>query len=160
MPQDSEERMALLRQELPEDLEARMRSLERQSALTARGMEDMGRRGARALERILLQGADAERQMQRLAASLRDQVLRETLVRPLGGLVQQAAGRLLPGGSMVERAVSQVTSGGDAPAGSAAASNITINVSAPGGDPAQVRRSIGRASSELARVVARGQRQL
>lgn len=38
--------------------------------------------------------------------------------------------------------------------------NITINVSAPGGDPAQVRRSIGRATSELARVVARGQRLL
>lgn len=40
------------------------------------------------------------------------------------------------------------------------AQNITINVSAPGGDPAQVRRSMGRAASELARVVARGQRQL
>ena len=40
------------------------------------------------------------------------------------------------------------------------AQNITINVSAPGGDPAQVRRSIGRAASELARVVARGQRRL
>src|SRR5690606_9883189 len=42
----------------------------------------------------------------------------------------------------------------------AAAQNITINVSAGGGDPAQVRRSIGRAASELARVVARGQRRL
>lgn len=38
--------------------------------------------------------------------------------------------------------------------------NITINVSAPGGDPAQLRRSIGRAASELARVVDRGRRQL
>lgn len=40
------------------------------------------------------------------------------------------------------------------------AQNITINISAPGGDPQQIRRSIGRAASELARAVARGQKQL
>ena len=139
--------LALLESRLPAELEARLERLDRLSGETAVSFEDMGRRASGALTQILVQGRDVETVLARLAASLSNQILRQVVAQPITGLLEAAVGSLTP----TTTAFSQRP-------GASGNSNITINVSAPGGDPAQVRRSMGRAASELARVVAQGRR--
>lgn len=131
---------------LPEELEAQLQRLDRQSAETALNFEALGRRAGSALGQILLQGRDVESVMQRIALSLSNEVLRQAVSRPITGILEAAAGNLLP-----------MTTAFPQPP-TAPPSSITINVTSPGGDPGQLRRSLGRAASELARVVAQGQR--
>ena len=132
---------------LPPELEARLARLDRLSAETAVSFEDLGRRAGSALTQILVQGRDVEDVLRRLAVSLGNQILRDAVARPITGLLEAAAGSFAP-----------ATTGFAQPPAAPGNSNITINVTAPGGDPAQVRRSMGRAASELARVVAQGRR--
>lgn len=146
MDRDARLRM-LLDQGLPPELEVRLERVKRLSAETAVSFEELGRRAGSALTQILLQGRDVETVLQRLALSLGDQILRQAISRPITGLLEAAAGNFTP-----------TTTGFLQPPAAPQASNITVNVSAPGGDPAQLRRSMGRAASELARVVAQGRR--
>lgn len=157
-----EERIgALLSGELPAALEERLRNLDRLSAEAARGMEELGRRADAAMETLLRRGGDVESLLQRLAASLRDQVLERSLLAPVERITAGGLGSLMPGAGVMGAAAAAFGAStgwqGSHPGGNGP---ITINVSAPGGDPAQVRRSIGRAASELARVVDRGRRHL
>src|SRR5699024_9257593 len=145
---DRDDRLkTLLNGGLPPELEARLERVKRLSGETALSFEDLGRRAGGALTQILVQGRDVETVLQRLALSLSNQILRQVVTRPITGLFEAAAGGFAPA----------TTAFGQGPA-APDASNITINVTAPGGDPAQVRRSMGRAASELARVVAQGRR--
>lgn len=132
---------------LSPELEARLARLDRLSTQTAIGFENLGRRAGSALTQILLQGRDVEDVLQRLAVSLSNQILRDAVSRPITGLLEVAAGGFAP-----------VSTGFAQPPAAPGSSNITINVTAPGGDPAHLRRSMGRAASELARVVAQGRR--
>lgn len=150
---------------LPEDLEARLRNLDRLADQAAVGMEDLGRRAGGALQQILVKGAEAESVLQRLALSVSEQLLRQVVFRPLGGLLGNAlggalggglSGPLLPAAGLVAR-----SAGVAAPSPSAgAAGPISITVNAAGADPQRLRLAVGQAAAQLARAVERGRREL
>lgn len=147
-----EERLGLAAGGLPEALEARLRRLDGLAAQSALGMEDLGRRASLALRQILVEGQSLESLLQRLAVSLSDQVLRQALGGATAGLAP-----LLPGGGLAARPFATLA---QTPAAAPGASPISITVHAPGGDPRQIRQSLGQAAARLARVVEQGRRQL
>lgn len=146
---------------LPEDLEARLRNLDRLADQAAGSMEDLGRRAGGALQQILVKGAEAESVLQRLALSVSEQLLRQVVFRPLGGLIGNALGGalgapLLPAAGLVARN----TGGAAAAPPAATAGPISITVNAAGADPQRLRRAVGQAAAQLARAVERGRREL
>jgi len=159
---------------LPEDLEARLRNLDRLADRAALGMEDLGRRASGALQQILVKGAEAESVLQRLALSMSEQLLRQVVFRPLGGLIgnalggslggalggalgSAASGPLLPAAGLVARSAGAAV----APASAAAGTGpISITVNAAGADPQRLRLAVGQAAAQLAHAVERGRREL
>lgn len=146
---------------LPEDLEARLRNLDRLADQAAGSMEDLGRRAGGALQQILVKGAEAESVLQRLALSVSEQLLRQVVFRPLGGLIGGTlggglTGPLLPAAGLVARSAGAAAP----PPPAATAGPISITVNAAGADPQRLRRAVGQAAAQLARAVERGRREL
>jgi len=151
----------LLNGGLPEDLEARLRNLDRLADQAALGMEDLGRRASAALQQILVRGTEAESVLQRLALSMSEQLLRQVVFRPLGGLIGHSlqgslAGPLLPAAGLMARG----TGAAPPPPSGSAAVPISITVNAAGADSRRLRLAVGQAAAQLARAVERGRREL